>query len=65
MRLRHETPAPPSSPDLVQYAEGIARMQQAIRRIHANKKAISESLLRSAAALRSMSRMVDSASSLR
>ena len=41
--------------DLAQYAEGIARMQRALQRIYANKQAISESLLRSAAALRRIS----------
>jgi hypothetical protein len=43
-----------SDGDLVQYADTIARMQRALHRIYANKKAISDSLLRSAAALRTI-----------
>ena len=55
--MRHgQTRASASSAgDLAQYADTIARMQRAVQRIYANKQAISESLLRSAAALRSIS----------
>lgn len=54
--MRHDqTRASASSDgDLVQYADTIARMQRALHRIYANKKAISDSLLRSAAALRTI-----------
>lgn len=55
--MRHGQQRAEASPggDLVQYADTIDRMQRALHRIYANKKAISESLLRSAAALRTIS----------
>jgi hypothetical protein len=40
---------------LLQYAQTVAAMHKALQRIFANEKAISESLTRSAAALRSIS----------
>lgn len=55
MRRDHERQASPSGVDLVQYAEGIERMQLAMQRIHVNKQAVRESLLRAAAALRTIS----------
>ncbi len=47
--------APPHTEDLAQYAHTVAGMHRALHRIFANKKAISESLLRTAAALRTIS----------
>lgn len=55
MRYGQQRGATTSGGDLAQYAATIARMQGALQRICANKRAISESLLRSAAALRSIS----------
>ena len=40
---------------LLQYAQTVAAMQKTLQRIFANERAISESLTRSAAALRSVS----------
>lgn len=55
MRHDNERTASPASVDLVQYAEGIARMQRAMQRIHVNKQAVRDSLLRAATALRTIS----------
>lgn len=55
MRRGQQRAEATSGADLVQYADTIDRMQRALHRIYANKKAISESLLRSAAALRAIS----------
>ncbi|WP_374327178.1 hypothetical protein [Azonexus sp.] len=55
MRHAQHRSAASTDGDLAQYTEGIARMQRALQRIYANKQAISESLLRSAAALRRIS----------
>jgi len=46
---------PPNSEDLAHYAHTVAGMHRALHRIFTNKKAISDSLLRTAAALRTIS----------
>jgi hypothetical protein len=46
---------PPNTEDLAHYAHTVAGMHKALHRIFANKKAISDSLLRTAAALRTIS----------
>ena len=46
---------PPDTEDLAHYARTVAGMHKALHRIFANKKAISDSLLRTAAALRTIS----------
>ncbi|MCB4361754.1 hypothetical protein [Quatrionicoccus australiensis] len=55
MRSSSNRITPPDTEDLAHYARTVAGMHKALHRIFANKKAISDSLLRTAATLRTIS----------
>lgn len=55
MRPTRDPLPSPHTEDLAEYAHTVAGMHRALHRIFANKKAISESLMRTAAALRTIS----------